>query len=108
MTTDYDSFASDLPDTGSVTFSCLEEHEELLSSDGVSASMKQLSKGAYNSRFASRCWGEVELLSSRVSAAMAIDLEPPADRVYNWLKPLSGLTMEPLCTRRDREAPNNR
>jgi AraC-like DNA-binding protein len=78
---DYETFASDLPRQGIITFTCAEENEETMQRFGVDQQVRQLGRGTFQSDMAVREFKHATLFADRFSKACSINLGPPPGSV---------------------------
>ncbi len=78
---EYEEFASDLPQHGTLAFTSAEENEETMRRLGVNQEVRQLGKGKFRCDMAVRSTEQADLFVDRFSKAVSIYLEPPAGTV---------------------------
>ena len=74
----YADFASDLPLQQSILFESAEACEETLRQCGVEQPTRQLGKGPFRARLATRSTEQADLFADRYNTALSLSLEPPA------------------------------
>lgn len=77
----YEDFASDLPLQQSVLFESAEACEETLRQYGVDQPTRQLGKGLFRARLATRSTEQADLFADRYNTAISLRLEPPAGTI---------------------------
>lgn len=88
---DYETFASDLPTEGTVTFRSAEENEEVMLRMDINQEMRQLRRGPFRSDLAFRESEIAHLYADRFSAACRMYLEPQPGMVgLLWLQSAGG------------------
>lgn len=76
----YAEFVSDLP-ADHLSFSCVEENEEVLKRYGVKQEERQLGTGRFQSDLAAINVDEMELYSDRFDTAVSLYCQPPQEKV---------------------------
>lgn len=78
---DYETFSSDLPTEGRVSFGSVEENEGLLRSHGLDVAARQMESGQFLSDLVVGNAGEAVFFSQRVKVALTMHARWPSDSV---------------------------
>lgn len=78
---EYDVFASDLPSSGRISFSSVEENEEVMQRYGINQQVRQRGKGSFRADYAMLENSQAILTADRFNKACSVYLEPPLDTV---------------------------
>ena len=74
----YDQFSSDLPKEKAISFTSVEENQEVMARLGVDQDIKQLGRGKFRADMCVRDTQQAGLFCDRFSQAVSMYLEPPA------------------------------
>ena len=77
----YEQFASDLPLDRTISFSSVEENQEIMKQLDVMQEIRQLGKGKFHCNLLTQSFKQADLYSDRFSTAFSMVLEAPADSV---------------------------
>ena len=77
----YDQFSSDLPKEKAISFTSVEENQEVMARLGVDQEIKQLGRGKFRADMCVRDMQQASLFCDRFRKAVSMYLEPPAGTV---------------------------